>query len=31
MAKVYYDKDAKLSLLKGKVIAIVGYGNQGRG
>jgi len=31
MPKVYYDKDAKLSLLKGKVIAIVGYGNQGRG
>ena len=31
MAKVYYDKDANLNLLKGKVIAIVGYGNQGRG
>jgi len=31
MAKVYYDKDADLNLLKGKVIAVVGYGNQGRG
>ena len=31
MAKVYYDKDAALNLLKGKVIAIIGYGNQGRG
>lgn len=31
MAKVYYDKDADLSLLKGKVIAVIGYGNQGRG
>ena len=31
MAKVYYDKDADLNLLKGKTIAIIGYGNQGRG
>ena len=31
MAKVYYDKDADLNLLKGKGIAIIGYGNQGRG
>ncbi|MBI4335108.1 MAG: ketol-acid reductoisomerase [Candidatus Omnitrophica bacterium] len=31
MAKVYYDKDADLSLLKGKKIAIIGYGIQGRG
>lgn len=31
MAKIYYDKDADLSLLKGKKIAIVGYGIQGRG
>ena len=31
MAKVYYDKDADLNLLKRKVIAIIGYGNQGRG
>jgi len=30
MAKVYYDKDAKLSYLKHKTIAIVGYGAQGR-
>ena len=29
MAKVYYDKDANLGLLKGKVIAIIGYGSQG--
>lgn len=27
--KVYYDKDAELSLLKGKKIAILGYGSQG--
>ncbi|MDP6043693.1 MAG: ketol-acid reductoisomerase [Dehalococcoidales bacterium] len=31
MVKVYYDKDVDQSLLKGKTIAIVGYGNQGRG
>jgi len=31
MAKVYYEKDADLNLLKEKVIAIIGYGNQGRG
>jgi len=31
MAKVYYDKDADLNLLKGKTIAIIGYGIQGRG
>ena len=30
MAKVYYDKDAKLSYLKNKTIAIIGYGAQGR-
>jgi ketol-acid reductoisomerase len=28
-AKIYYDQDADLSLLKGKKIAIVGYGSQG--
>ena len=28
-AKVYYDKDAKLDVLKGKKIAIIGYGSQG--
>ncbi len=27
--KVYYDKDADLSLIKGKQIAIIGYGSQG--
>lgn len=31
MAKVYYDKDADLNVLKGKKVAIVGYGIQGRG
>ena len=31
MAKIYYDKDANLDLLKGKKIAIIGYGIQGRG
>ena len=29
MAKIYYDKDADLGLLKGKKIAIIGYGSQG--
>ena len=29
MVKIYYDKDAKLELLAGKVIGIVGYGSQG--
>ena len=29
MAKIYYEKDADLGVLKEKVIAIVGYGNQG--
>ena len=29
MAKIYYDKDAKLDLLKGKTIGIIGYGSQG--
>jgi len=31
MLKIYYDKDANLGLLKGKTIAIIGYGIQGRG
>ena len=26
---VYYDKDADLSLIKGKTVAIIGYGSQG--
>ena len=29
MAKMYYDKDANLDLLKGKTVAIIGYGSQG--
>ena len=29
MAKMYYDADADLSLLKGKTVAILGYGSQG--
>ena len=28
-AKIYYDQDADLSLLRGKKIAVVGYGSQG--
>ena len=27
--QVYYDKDADLSLIKGKKVAIIGYGSQG--
>jgi ketol-acid reductoisomerase len=29
MAKMYYDKDANLDVLKGKTVAIIGYGSQG--
>ena len=29
MAKIYYDKDADLTLLEGKVVGIIGYGSQG--
>ena len=29
MAKIYYEKDAKLDLLKGKRIGIIGFGSQG--
>src|SRR5512138_1780514 len=29
MMKVYYDKDSKKTVLKGKKIAIIGYGSQG--
>ena len=27
--KVFYDKDCDLSLIKGKNVAIIGYGSQG--
>ena len=29
MAKIYYDKDADLKLIKKKTVAIIGYGSQG--
>jgi len=29
MAKIYYDSDANLALLSGKVVGIIGYGSQG--
>ncbi len=29
MAKMYYDKDCRMDLLKGKTVAIIGYGSQG--
>ena len=29
MATIFYDKDADIGLLKGKLIAIIGYGSQG--
>lgn len=29
MVKIYYDKDANISILKGKKIAVMGYGSQG--
>jgi len=31
MAKIYYDKDADLNVIKDETIAIIGYGIQGRG
>ncbi len=31
MPKIYYDKDADLNVYKGRAIAVVGYGIQGRG
>jgi ketol-acid reductoisomerase len=31
MAKIYYDRDADVNILKDKTIAIIGYGIQGRG
>ena len=30
MAKIYYDQDVKKEYLKGKTVAVIGYGNQGR-
>ena len=30
MAKIYYEQDADLNVLKGKTLAVIGYGNQGR-
>ncbi|MGQ9568170.1 MAG: ketol-acid reductoisomerase [Anaerolineae bacterium] len=29
MANIYYDKDADLSLLEGKTVAVIGFGSQG--
>ncbi len=29
MAKMYYEKDCNLELLKGKTVAVIGYGSQG--
>jgi ketol-acid reductoisomerase len=29
MATIYYDEDADLKLLKGKKVAVIGYGSQG--
>jgi len=31
LAKIYYDQDVKKEYLKGKTVAIIGYGSQGRG
>ena len=31
MAKIYYEKDGDLNYLKGKRVAVIGYGSQGRG
>ena len=29
MVKIYYDSDADLDVLKGKTVAVIGYGSQG--
>ena len=29
MANVYYEKDCDLSLIKGRKVAVIGYGSQG--
>jgi ketol-acid reductoisomerase len=31
MAVMYYEKDCGLEALKGKTIAVIGYGSRGRG
>ena len=31
MAKVFYDQDVNWDVMKGKKIAIIGYGSQGHG
>ena len=30
MAKIYYGQDVKKEYLEGKMVAVIGYGNQGR-
>jgi ketol-acid reductoisomerase len=30
MAKIYYDQDVKKEYLEGKIVAVIGYGSQGR-
>jgi ketol-acid reductoisomerase len=30
MSKMYYDKDVKIDQLKGKTVAVIGYGSQGK-
>ena len=29
MAEIYYDKDADLSIIQGRKVAVIGYGSQG--
>ena len=29
MAEIFYDKDADLSIIQGKKVAVIGYGSQG--
>ena len=29
MTEIFYDKDADLSLIQGKKVAVIGYGSQG--
>ncbi len=31
MAKIYYDQDCNINDIRSKIIAVVGYGIQGRG